>query len=257
MIQHKGALIQFTYDSDAECSLVKESFAAQFSGKRYNNVVAMAGIGQARVFSTEQILSCVVINDHHLEVLLHVLLDSYLQSDVMIGREILSQGFAVNMTATELYLSRVASVNTVNNDNARSSDLTAIVTDVLGSDKSRFLQTLDRFSDYFITGLPTTRVNIGELKIWLINKNRTVQRRPYRMSADERSVIRNRVKELLDANIIRPSCSPFASPAVLVKKHDGSDRMCIDYRELNSNTIPDRYPLPLISDQISRLHGCE
>lgn len=31
--------------------------------------------------------------------------------------------------------------------------------------------------------------------------------------------------------------------------------MCVDYRELNDNTIPDRYPLPLISDQINRLHG--
>lgn len=33
--------------------------------------------------------------------------------------------------------------------------------------------------------------------------------------------------------------------------------MCIDYRELNKNTVPDRYPLPLISEQISRLHGAK
>lgn len=31
--------------------------------------------------------------------------------------------------------------------------------------------------------------------------------------------------------------------------------MCVDYRELNDNTVPDRFPLPLISDQIARLHG--
>ncbi|KPJ05656.1 Retrovirus-related Pol polyprotein from transposon gypsy [Papilio xuthus] len=109
------------------------------------------------------------------------------------------------------------------------------------------MQTLDQFSDFFITGLPTTRVNTGELKVRLVVKNRTVQRRLYRMSADERNVIRDHVKELLHAKIIRPSCYPFASPAFLVKKHDGSDRRCIDYRELNINTVPDRCPLPLIS----------
>jgi hypothetical protein len=103
--------------------------------------------------------------------------------------------------------------------------------------------------------MPTTQVKTGELKIRLIDPCRTVQRRPYKMSAEERKVIRDRVKELLDAGIIRPSCSPFASPALLVKKRDGSDRMCIDYRELNTNTVSDRYPLPLINDQIARLNG--
>lgn len=31
--------------------------------------------------------------------------------------------------------------------------------------------------------------------------------------------------------------------------------MCTDFREINDNTIPDRFPLPLIEDQIGRLHG--
>nr|XP_026499848.1 uncharacterized protein LOC113403492 isoform X3 [Vanessa tameamea] len=73
---HKGELIQFTYDSGAECSLVGESFSSKFSGKRHYNVVAMTGIGKTQAFSTEQILCCVTINGHPLEILLHVLPDS-------------------------------------------------------------------------------------------------------------------------------------------------------------------------------------
>jgi len=42
---------------------------------------------------------------------------------------------------------------------------------------------------------------------------------------------------------------------LLVKKKFGSDRLCIDFRELNANTVSDKYPLPLISDQIDRLRG--
>lgn len=82
-----------------------------------------------------------------------------------------------------------------------------------------------------------------------------MQRRPYRLSPTERDVVRSKINELLNANIIKPSCSPYASPIILVRKKDGSDRICVDYRELNSNTVPDKYPLPLISDQINRLHG--
>ncbi|GBP90900.1 hypothetical protein EVAR_66359_1 [Eumeta japonica] len=104
-------------------------------------------------------------------------------------------------------------------------------------------------------GTPTGCANTEEIEIKLIDPNRTVQRRPYRLSPDERQVCRDKIKELLAANIIRPSCSPFASPILLVKKKGGSDRLCVDYRELNCNTVPDKFPLPLISDQIQRLKG--
>jgi len=39
----------------------------------------------------------------------------------------------------------------------------------------------------------------------------------------------------------------------MVRKKNGSHRLCVDYRELNANTVADKYPLPLIADQIDRL----
>lgn len=44
---------------------------------------------------------------------------------------------------------------------------------------------------------------------------------------------------------------------LLVKKKNGSDRLCIDYRELNANTVYEKYPLPLTNDQICRLRGAK
>jgi len=42
---------------------------------------------------------------------------------------------------------------------------------------------------------------------------------------------------------------------LLVKKKDGSMRLCIDYRQLNKVTIKNRYPLPRIDDLMDQLVG--
>ncbi|KAK6171893.1 hypothetical protein SNE40_018316 [Patella caerulea] len=63
------------------------------------------------------------------------------------------------------------------------------------------------------------------------------------------------VDEMLTSGVIEPSCGPWASPVVLVKKSDGTLRFCVDYRKLNSLTIKDAYPLPRIDETLDALSG--
>ena len=67
--------------------------------------------------------------------------------------------------------------------------------------------------------------------------------------------VKAHIKELLSANIIRPSHSPFASNIVLVRKKDGKLRMCVDFRQLNKRTIKDSYALPRIEELLDSLSG--
>ena len=60
--------------------------------------------------------------------------------------------------------------------------------------------------------------------------------------------ISDHVDNMLSQGTIEPASSPWASNVVLVKKKDGSFRCCIDYRQLNSVTKKDVYPLPRIND---------
>ncbi|MCJ8749885.1 hypothetical protein PDJAM_G00192760 [Pangasius djambal] len=82
-----------------------------------------------------------------------------------------------------------------------------------------------------------------------------VRQRYRRLPPSEYEVVKAHINQLLEAQIIRESCSPYASPIVLVKKKDGSLRMCVDYRHLNSKTRKDAFPLPRIEETLDSLAG--
>ena len=63
--------------------------------------------------------------------------------------------------------------------------------------------------------------------------------------------VREHLKLMLDAGVIRLSNSPWYNAVVLVRKKDGSLRFCIDFRRLNSLTNKDSHPLPGICETLN------
>ena len=59
----------------------------------------------------------------------------------------------------------------------------------------------------------------------------------------------------MSTNRIKPSSSPYGAPILFARKKDGKLRMCIDYRALNSQTVPDSFPLPRIDELLARIQG--
>ncbi|KAK3515003.1 hypothetical protein QTP70_003253 [Hemibagrus guttatus] len=84
---------------------------------------------------------------------------------------------------------------------------------------------------------------------------RPFRERSHRIAPADIEDVRRHLQELLAARIIKESRSPYASPIVIVRKKNGKVRMCIDYRVLNSRTIPDQYTLPCIDDALDCLTG--
>ena len=60
--------------------------------------------------------------------------------------------------------------------------------------------------------------------------------KPYRTPIKNRDVIDKAISEMLDADVIKRSRSPWSFPVVIVDKKDGSKRFCVDFRKLNQTT---------------------
>ena len=95
------------------------------------------------------------------------------------------------------------------------------------------------------TKLTEHTINTGDIQ--------PVRLPPYHIPQAYRVKEEEEIKEMLAHKIITPSSSGWAAPMVIVKKKDGSLRICVDYRRLNSRTKVDAYPMPRISDLIDQL----
>ncbi|GFU17395.1 retrovirus-related Pol polyprotein from transposon opus [Trichonephila clavipes] len=71
---------------------------------------------------------------------------------------------------------------------------------------------------------------------------------PYRIPIALQQEVDRQINELLHLKLIEPSECEWAHPIVCVSKKNGSIRLCVDYRHLNSFTIADAYPVQNAKD---------
>lgn len=80
-----------------------------------------------------------------------------------------------------------------------------------------------------------------------------IKQRHYTLSPALQIHKTNKLDKILANKITEPSTSLWTSPIVLVNKPDGSYRFCVNYKRLNEVSLPDAYPLPIISSTLDKL----
>ena len=113
------------------------------------------------------------------------------------------------------------------------------------SRRSAALSTGDH--DIGCAGITSHRIELHDTTPIRIKKRRFSE-----VVTDE---IERQCEELRELDVIQYSKSPWSAPVVPITKKDGSLRLCIDYRKLNSVTKADRFPMPNMTDMVFSLRG--
>ena len=99
------------------------------------------------------------------------------------------------------------------------------------AEKISVIPVVEEYADVFpneIPELPPSRD--VDFTIDLIPGAGPVSMTPYKMAPEELAELKKKIEDLLEKKFIRPSASPWGAPVLLVKKKDGSSRLCVDYR---------------------------
>ena len=64
----------------------------------------------------------------------------------------------------------------------------------------------------------------------------SIEQFPRRIPPHQREIIHQELDELIANGRVEESQSPWSSPVLLVRRHDESYRICIDYPKLNLST---------------------
>lgn len=122
------------------------------------------------------------------------------------------------------------------------------------TDSSRFAQILREYNDLTVLNSNKNPIE-SKTTHFITTSGAPVFARPRRLVGERLEAAKKEFQFLIDKGICRPSKSQWASPLHLVKKANNEWRPCGDYRALNAQTFPDRYPIPYLHDVTNILHG--
>src|SRR5258707_5205288 len=120
----------------------------------------------------------------------------------------------------------------------------------------------EQYKDFADVFLEEAFAHLPPHKVWdhaidLHHNAKLPRGRTFPLSPAEQKELDEFLRENLANGCICPSKSPIRAPAFFIKKKEGSLCLVQDYQKLNEITIKNSYPLPLVSDMLTRLCNAE
>ena len=123
---------------------------------------------------------------------------------------------------------------------------------------NEIIQLLEDHIDIVATSTEElTPSDLAPHKIKLKPGAKPIKQRFYRLTKLKSDILKEELTKLINKKLIEPSYSEWSSPVVLVPKHNGKWRMCVDYRRVNDITEKDSYSLPNIDEIFDSLDGAK
>ncbi|GFX45647.1 retrovirus-related Pol polyprotein from transposon 17.6 [Trichonephila clavipes] len=210
------------------------------------NKMLLTGIGEAQVTTMGSFEHKFKIDDENYSLTWHVVPTDKLKFEAVIGSDLLEQA-SISFTKEGVKFNKYenhAQLMQIFAENLQEElDLRHVENRQIKKELEKLIQ------DYKPEKTASTEVTMRIIP----EDEEPVCQPPRRLAFTERQEVNKQIEEWLNEGIIRPSSAEYASPIVMVKKKDGSSRMCIDYRKLNQKLVKDKSPLPIIEDVLDTL----
>ncbi|XP_036325107.1 uncharacterized protein K02A2.6-like [Rhagoletis pomonella] len=208
-----GQQLMAFIDTGSECSMVRATIANKISCEKEKCALKISGFCGGVIYAHAKIRVQLQIDNLKRFVTLFVVDDELLTADVLLGQDLFNDMRAVIVDGRITF----ASDNKFNIDDFKcgTDDLRA---------KNEMTIDLD-------TDVP-------------------IAQKPFRVPEPKKEIIADMINELLECDIISKSNSEYASPMILVKKKNGSERLCVDFRRLNLHMRKEVFPMPNIEEQL-------
>ena len=118
--------------------------------------------------------------------------------------------------------------------------------------RSEFTGLANQFASLFTEAPGTTDPAQHHIKL---TSDEPVRSRPHPVPYSMRESLKKDIADMIKMGVIRESDSAYASPVVVVKKKDNTNRVCVDYRKLNKLTVIDPEPMPTAEHLFQKLSG--
>ncbi len=118
---------------------------------------------------------------------------------------------------------------------------------------------VEDYQDVFDPVLPKEGSRLDAMTVELRDPEKVVAQKVRPLNHAKKALVAGELERLHDQGFVRPSKGPFSAPIVIVGGgHKGSNkiRLCVDYKGLNAETVPDSYPLPDVRTFVSEAAGC-
>ena len=118
--------------------------------------------------------------------------------------------------------------------------------------RAEFIDLVSQFQSLFTEAPGTTSLAQHHIKL---TSDQPVRSSPHPVPYSLRESLKRDITDMMTMGVIRESSSPYASPVVVVKKKDNTNRICVDYRKLNKLTVFDPEPMPTAEHFFQKLNG--
>lgn len=236
---------QALIDSGSDVNLIRvDSFCNNLHGLSVEKCdTVFSGLGAARVQALGRFRTMVCVDDNSFKnILFYIVPNNAMSYSIILGQPFLENVVMILDNNNALFLP--------SNEEWMRNLACVVSLDVVGGEVSSDAQQQARYMMESYTPVKTKEAPI-ELRI-ILKDDVPVAQRPRRLALKEQDEVNKQISKWFDDGIIRVSHSEYSSPLVLVKKKDGSVRICVDYRLINAKMVKDEYPLPIIDDLIDR-----